>query len=188
LRSSIVWRWFRKDTDLTCVSETGRVLQKKQLNNSDRFLSGQDTGRPTDNASSGFFFLFSTTFSWASGTPEPLGDFDLHKTPPPNFSGTVALSPDHWEASKTAELRRRCRRPLHAAGRRTGPGRPQARSTPCGTAIAPRNTHPPHPRSVIAGIAASVSLMGRVLRCVTKVMIRWHYPRNSHWMPSRFRA
>ena len=81
---------------MTCVSETGRVLQKKQLNNSDRFLSGQDTGQPVYTASSGFFFLFSTTFSWVPGTPELQRSLDLPKTPPPNFSGTAALSLDHW--------------------------------------------------------------------------------------------
>ena len=88
---------FREDTGLTFVSENGRVLQKKQLNNSDRFLSGQDTGRPTDMASSGFFFLISTTLPWVPGTPEPLGDFDFQETPPRNFSDPA------WQKSVTDE-------------------------------------------------------------------------------------
>jgi hypothetical protein len=48
---------FWEDTGLAFVPENGPVLQNENPSNQSRFLSGQDTGRPADKASSGFFFF-----------------------------------------------------------------------------------------------------------------------------------
>ena len=92
--ASIVWRapGFGRDTDLTCVSESGRVLQKKKLNNSNRILCGQDTGQAGLHRFVRFLFSYLDNSSLGAWDSRTSGDIDFQKTPPPNFSGTAALS------------------------------------------------------------------------------------------------